>query len=232
MLSNLFLYVCRDNKYINVELVLALHVRVSRRKTCPLGFTREEATTLISSVPSGPHYGKRNIAMFVLAENTGLRAVDIANMKLSDIDWRNREIAVLQSKTKRPLMLPFENHVGDALAEYILHGRPESDSPFVFLSAQRPFRPISGAAASAAASKYVKLSGIETGSTSRKGFHCFRRGIGTWLLEAELPLSMISEILGHSHVDSAKPYLSTDHEKLRECAIGLEGIEVRKGVFR
>jgi len=43
---------------------------------------------------------------------------------------------------------------------------------------------------------------------------------------------MISEILGHGHINSAKPYISTDIEGLRECAIGLEGIEMRKGVFQ
>ena len=67
----------------------------------------------------------------------------------------------------------------------------------------------------------MKKSGIENNPSLRKGFHCFRRSVGTWLLEAELPLAMISEILGHSHIDSTKPYLSTDLERLRECAIGL-----------
>jgi integrase len=227
-----FLGYLHENKHITSELVSVLPSYPTKRKKHFAGFTREDVKALICSVPSNTNLGKRNIAIFTLAENTGLRAIDVTNLKLNNIDWRNKTISIIQHKTKQPLILPFENRVGDALAEYILHGRPVSDSPFIFLSAQRPFRPVSAAALSAMTSKYIKLSGIGNNSSIRRGFHCFRRSIGTWLLEAELPLTMISEILGHAHIDSAKPYLSTDHERLRECAIGLEGIEIRKGVFQ
>jgi len=227
-----FLEYLHENKYIVSELVSVLHKYPKKRRKHFVGFTREEANTLIDSVPSNTHYDKRNIAIFTLAESTGLRAVDVVNLKLSDIDWRNKVISITQHKTRRPLTLPFENRVGDALAEYILHGRPESSSSFIFLTATRPFRPVGAAALSSAVSKYIKLSRLGNNSSFRKGFHSFRRSIGTWLLEAELPLAMISEILGHGHINSAKPYLSTDHERLRECAIGLEGIEIRKGIFQ
>ena len=227
-----FLNYLHESKHIASDLVSVLHGSPKKRRKHFAGFTRKEANTLIDSVSSDRHYDKRNIAVFTLAESTGLRAVDVANLKLSDIDWRNKTISIIQQKTCHPLILPFENRVGDAIAEYILHGRPESDSPFIFLSDRRPFRPVSANALSAAALKYIKLSGIENNLSLRKGFHCFRRGIGTWLLEAELPLTMISEILGHGNIDSTKPYLSTDLDRLRECAIGLGGIEIRKGVFQ
>jgi len=228
----LFFKYLYDKKHIDSDLVSVLPTNPPKRKKHFVGFTREEANTLIDSVPPDTSIGKRTIAIFTLAESTGLRAVDVANLKLSDIDWRNKTISIIQHKTRRPLTLPFENHVGNALAEYILYGRPESDSPFTFLTVLRPFRPLSTDALSVSVSRCIKLSGIENKSSFRKGFHCFRRSIGTWLLEAELPLTMISEILGHSHINSAKSYLSTDHERLRECALGLEGIEIREGLFQ
>lgn len=228
----MFLGYLHDNKHIASELVSVFPRYPAKHKKHFIGFTRDEAKTLISSVPSDTNVGKRNIALFKLGEGTGLRAVDVANLKLRDIDWQNKTISVVQHKTKRPLVLPMEKHVGDALAEYILHGRPDSDSPFVFLTARQPFRPLSVGMVSITTSKYSKKAGIEDNLSFGKGFHCFRRGMGTWLLEAEQPLNMISEILGHAHVDSAKPYLSTDLDGLRECAIGLEGIEIRRGVFQ
>jgi len=227
-----FLTFLHDNKHVNSELISALPRYPKKRQKHFVGFTREEANTLIGSVASDTHYGKRNIAMLTLAENTGLRAIDIANLKLNDIDWRNKSISIIQHKTRRPLILPFDNRVGDVLAEYILNARHESDSPFIFLSDRRPFRPISSSALITVLKKQMKLSGIRNNSSLPTGFHCFRRGIGTWLLEAELPLAMISEILGHADINSAKPYLSIDLENLRECAIGLEGIEIRTGVFQ
>ena len=227
-----FLGYLHKNKYIASGFVSALPGYPTKRKKHLVGLTHEEANTLIGSMPFETHYDKRNIAIFMLAESTGLRAVDVVNLKLSDIDWRNKTISIIQHKTKHPLILPFENRVGDALVEYILNGRPDSDSPFIFLSAKRPFQPINANTLSSAASKYINLSGVGNSPFFRKGFHCFRRSIGTWLMEAELPLTMISEILGHGHINSAKPYISTDIEGLRECAIGLEGIEMRKGVFQ
>jgi len=227
-----FLEYLHENKYIASELVSALPSHPKKRRKHIAGFTREETKALICSVSSDTKCGKRDVAMFTLAESVGLRAVDVVNLKLSDIDWRNKTISIIQHKTRRPLILPLENHAGDALAEYILHGRPDFDSPFIFLTARRPFRQLSAESVSAATGRYIKKSGIENNPSMRKGFHCFRRGVGTWLLEAELPLAMISEILGHSHIDSAKPYLSTDHEGLRACALGLDGIEIRSGVFR
>ncbi len=227
-----FLEYLHENQYIDSEVVSALPRCPAKRKKYFVGFTRDEAGALIDSVPLDTNCNKRTLAIFMLAESTGFRAVDVVNLKLSDIDWRNKTISITQHKTGRPLTLPFENRVGDVLAEYILHDRPESDSPFVFLSARRPFRPISQSRLSATASKHIKLSGIGNNVSLRKGFHCFRRSIGTWLLEAEIPLAMISEILGHGHIDSTKPYLSTDLERLRECALGLEGIEIQNGALK
>lgn len=64
-----------------------------------------------------------------------------------------------------------------------------------------------------------------------KGFHSFRRLRGTSLLEAEVPLTTISQILGQRDPMSAKPYLSLNNEKLRACALEMNGIGIRKGVL-
>lgn len=67
----------------------------------------------------------------------------------------------------------------------------------------------------------------------RKGFHSFRRSLGTWMLENEVPLDTIKEVLGHSHMNSSRPYLSTNLEKLKNCSLSLDGIEVtRKELMR
>jgi len=171
-----FLSFLHDNKHVDSELISALPKYPKKRKKHPVGFTRDEANTLIDSVESDTHYGKRNIAIFSLAESTGLRSIDIVNLKLCDIDWRNKTISITQYKTRHPLILPFENRVGDVIAEYILHARPKSDSPFIFLSVRRPFRPISSSALLSVILKYIKLSGVGNNSSLRKGFSLFQ----TW----------------------------------------------------
>jgi integrase len=54
--------------------------------------------------------------------------------------------------------------------------------------------------------------------------HSFRRGLGNWMLEAEIPLGTISEVLGHTSSDSTKPYLALQESHLGKCALSLDRI--------
>ena len=62
--------------------------------------------------------------MVVLAASTGLRCCDIVALRLDGIDWRHDEIRLVQVKTSKPLVLPLPPLAGNAVAEWILHGRP------------------------------------------------------------------------------------------------------------
>lgn len=76
--------------------------------------------------------------MILLAAVTGLRGIDIQKLMFSDIDWVNGEIHVRQSKTENMLALPLTTDVGQAIQAYILHGRPDSELPNIFLTAKSP----------------------------------------------------------------------------------------------
>ncbi len=66
--------------------------------------------------------------------------------------------------------------------------------------------------------------GIEWIPNKRNGMHSFRRGLGNWMLEAEIPLGTISEVLGHTSSDSTKPYLALQESYLGKCPLSLDGI--------
>lgn len=59
----------------------------------------EELTAIIGQVDTSTSMGKRDKGIIMLGATTGLRAVDIARLKLTDIDWIRGEIHVMQSKT-------------------------------------------------------------------------------------------------------------------------------------
>lgn len=42
---------------------------------------------------------------------------------------------------------------------------------------------------------------------------------------AEIPVTTISQVLGHGDIESAKQYISLDSVHLKECALNLNGIE-------
>jgi integrase len=99
--------------------------------------------------------------MFLLALRTGLRSIDIINLKLSDIKWKTNVIEIVQEKTGMPLVLPLLSDVGNAIADYILNGRPYSQLPHIFLQTQAPYQSLAGHSTCYAISrKMMRAAGI------------------------------------------------------------------------
>ena len=184
----------------------------SGRKTIVVPtITSEEEQKLLGTEDRTTASGKRNYAMFLLALRTGLRSIDIVNLKLGDIQWKSNTIEIVQAKTGVPLVLPLLTDVGNAIADYVLNGRPDSQQPYIFLHARAPYRKLSGRSNCYGVScKMMKAAGIRQGKQDRKGFHCLRHSLAARLLSEETPLPIISSILGHRDKDSTKIYLSTD----------------------
>ncbi|WP_427854399.1 tyrosine-type recombinase/integrase [Desulfosporosinus metallidurans] len=159
---------------------------------------------------------------------TGLRSGDIVKLQFINIDWKNDEIHIIQRKTNRPLILPLEPNVGNAIYDYVLHGRPVADSPYIFLRTRPPHKKLCNSSLNSIICKYMDAIGVSHKPGEKKGFHSFRRSLGTWMLENEVPLDTIKEVLGHSHMNSSRPYLSTNLEKLKNCSLSLDGIEVTR----
>jgi len=191
--------------------------------------TSEEEQKLLGSVDDMTASGKRNYAMLLLALRTGLRSIDIVNLKLGDIRWKSNTIEIIQAKTGTPLVLPLLADVGNVIADYILNGRPDSHQPYIFLRTRAPYRKLAGHSACYKIScKMMKEAGIRQGKGDRKGFHFLRHSLAARLLAEETSLPIISSILGHRDKDSTKIYLSTDLVHLRACALSLTGIEVAR----
>lgn len=171
----------------------------------------------------------RDKAIILLALRTGLRAVDIVGIKLGDIDWVNDTISIAQSKTKASFTIPLTADVGNVLSAYILNERPKTDNPCVFLRFMAPFRPLSShSACYALVRRTFHLAGIRL-SNERKGIHVMRHSAASRMLSKGVPITTISSMLGHSNKSSTDVYLSTDEERMRECALSLAEIPMNCG---
>lgn len=180
----------------------------------------------------GPEISLRDKAIILLALRTGLRSVDVAGMKLSDIDWVGDTIAVFQSKTRRPFRLPLSADVGNALSAYILTERPQAAVPYVFLRSLGPHRPLSGhSACYALVRKAFAHAGIRVGN-ERKGLHVFRHSVASRMLSRGVPLTTIASVLGHANKASTGAYLATDKLRMRECGLPLAGLPLGGGGVR
>jgi len=174
----------------------------------------------------------RDKAIIQLALRTGLRSVDIVELKLSDIDWVNETILISQSKTGRPFRIPLSADVGNSLSSYILTERPTTDTPYVFLRSLAPFKALSGhSACYAVVHKSFARAGIRLGG-ERKGIHVIRHSVASRMLSHGVPVTTISSMLGHANKNSTDVYLATDEPRMRECGLPLVGIPMNCGGLR
>jgi integrase len=180
----------------------------------------EDQARVVHACTSGM-VSARDAAITLLALTTGLRACDIAGLRLGDIDWRARTIGIVQQKTHNPLTLPLVPLVTAKLADYVLNDRPSSRDDHVFLRCKAPHTRLADHAAiyrvTATTFRTAGVTGIKAGTS------VLRHSAASGLLRAAVPLPTISAVLGHASRESTNVYLSTDEARLLECVLPVPG---------
>ena len=215
-----FLRFCKADR-----LLPAVPSRCVRNKPIIPVLSDQESAAL-EQLLHGRFLSFRDKAIILLALRTGLRSIDILNIKLPDIDWINDTITITQSKTGSTLKLPLIADVGNALSAYLLNERPPVDTAYVFLRSLAPFTVLSGhSACYAVVRRAFRQAGIRVGS-ERKGLHLLRHSTASRMLAQGVPVTTISSLLGHANKASTDTYLATDQKRMSECALGLTRIPV------
>ena len=187
---------------------------------------KSDIAKMLDAVDRTSPEGCRDYAVLMLGTVLGLRACDVAAMKLTDIDWRQGTIKIIQSKTSNPVILPLTQDVGEALQDYILHARPESEENRIFLRVRPPHTALAAAVTVGEIyQKYRNAAGLE----ADKRFHNFRRCLGTSMVSNNVSVYDTAQVLGDRNVESTKPYISTDREHLKMCSLPFDGIMMQGG---
>lgn len=184
----------------------------------PSYFAANEVMSIEQSVSRNSANGKRNYAMLLLASRLGLRASDIANLQFSDIDWDKNMITLTMQKTKKVIELPLLADVGNAIIDYLRHGRPKSDSQNVFLSGNAPYVAATKNMVCAAINGIILRSGVDT-SGKHHGPHSLRHSLASAMLNGGSLMPVISESLGHRSTQTTLAYLKIDLRSLQKCAL-------------
>lgn len=194
-------------------------------------YSQEEISAILSAIDDTTTIGLRDRAIILLALHTGLRAGDIVNLELGDIDWESGVLSIVQKKTHRSLQMPLNGAVMNSLADYILQARTEtSTSTKIFLTATNPAHGFAnGSVLTFLLDKYCKKAGIE--KKHLRGFHSLRRTFATELSLQGTPLSEISEMLGHRQLSADKAYLSYNRDQIAFCSIGFSEIPLTSGIY-
>jgi len=159
--------------------------------------------------------GERNYAILLLLARLGLRAGEIVAMTLDNIDWEAGELTV-RGKGGRQARLPLPRDVGEALANYLRHGRPQCSSRCVFIRARAPCRGFANSAAiTTIVERAIGRAGLKPPS---RGAHVLRHSLATAMLRKGASLAEIGEVLRHRHADTTAIYAKVDLDALRTIA--------------
>lgn len=200
--------------------------RVYRGEHLPRSLPWATVRTFLDSVDRSTALGRRDYAMFQLIVNYGLRASEVADLKLEDIQWRSRCLHVSQRKTTAPLLFPLTDAVANSLIAYLRRGRPTSSFRQVFLRHRAPAGILKPTAVSEAFQAWSRRSGL---SIPFQGCHCLRHSYAIHLLRKGASLKTIGDLLGHRSTESTCVYLRLAIEDLREVALNLPAAAI-KGV--
>lgn len=195
-------------------------ITIYRDRKIPVFYTADEIGKLLRAVDRANPRGKRDYAMLLLAAQYGFRVSDIKSLKFSNVDFANNEIKITQQKTEKPLTVPLLTDVGWALIDYIKNGRPTSTCPNIFIVHVAPYQSFSSNDnLEYLLTNYARAAGLKAAPDKKSSFHMLRYGLASELLRQNTSLTTISDILGHSELNTTSKYTRLDFTQLRVCAL-------------
>jgi site-specific recombinase XerD len=195
----------------------AVPVLVHRRlSSLPRYLSADDVERVIASCDTASTVGQRDRAILLLLARLGLRAGDIVQLRLRDIDWRAAWIHVT-GKGRRETRLPLTSEVGDALVAYLKHSRPETDTDVVFVRSRAPFRAFrSHCAVSVIVDRAFARADVTR--PSRGAAHLLRHSVATSMLRHGASLHDVAALLRHQSVTTTEIYAKVDVTALRTIA--------------
>ncbi len=179
----------------------------------PVICSKQQVIELLETPDASEPCYLRDKAMLELLYATGVRASEVAGLKISDLNF---EIGYLRciGKGNRERIIPLGKAAIAATMEYLRDLRPRLAKPFSgeFLLLSRTGRPMSRIEIWRLVKKYAIRSGMPKSLTVHTLRHCF----ATHLLTGGADLRSIQEMLGHVDIATTQIYTHVDHERLRK----------------
>jgi site-specific recombinase XerD len=185
-----------------------------RAQSLPRALSADHVARVLASCDRTSAVGRRDFAILMMLSRLGLRAGEVATLRLSDIDWRAGEL-IIGGKGDRHERMPLPTDVGEALVDYLRDGRPARPDPHVFLRSRAPFTLLTGGAG--AIGQLVHSAYVRAG-LAPAGAHALRHTVATGALRAGAPLEEIASLLRHRRYATTVIYAKVDWERLRELA--------------
>ena len=198
------------------DLVLAVPaVAHWRLASLPHHLSADELARVLAVCDGDRPARVRDRAMVLLLSRLGLRAGDVAQLRLSDLDWEQGTIHVM-GKGRYQVRLPLPQEVGEAVLQYLASRPHVPETDRVFLTTIAPVSPFrSGDAVSSVVARAFQRAGIHV---ARPGAHVLRHTAATEMLRQGVSLDHIGLVLRHRSLDMSAYYAKVDIAVLRQVA--------------
>lgn len=193
-------------------------VAALKGRSLPQALEPATITALLGTCDRRRTVGRRDYAILLLLSRLGLRASEVARLKLDDVSWdvswRAGEL-VVRGKGGRVDSLPLPVDVGEALARYLQRRPSGSDGcRALFLKVIDPVGPMSRYAVGAVVREACRRAGIP-----RMGCHRLRHTAATGMLRSGATLEEIGQVLRHRERRTTAIYARVDRDTLRALAM-------------
>lgn len=160
--------------------------------------------------------GKRDYAMARCLIDLGLRCCEVAGIKLSDINWREGILIIAKGKSHCIDQLPMPSSVGEAISDYLMNARPDTQSKYVFVFHRAPFgKSVSTGTVRGAMRRVFERAGFDPVPST----HIFRHSFATKLLNSGSTIKEIADMLRHRCIDTTMIYTKVDLPHLRKVTM-------------
>lgn len=191
--------------------------QVYRLSHVPRSISWEDVARVLAAVDRRTPCGRRDYTILLLLVTYGLRSREVAGMTLDHVDWRRERLAVPERKAAHSTAFPLSKSVGEAILDYLQHGRPKTGDRHMFIRSAAPLTPLGWAAVSACARRYLLRAGVQV---PRPGSHSLRHTLVQRLVDANFGLKEIGDFVGHRSPASTQIYGKVAIEPLRQVALG------------
>ena len=187
------------------------HAAAWRLSSVPDPVPAGTVEALFGSLDPRSPKGLRDRAILLLLTGLGLRACEIAGLRLDDIGWQTGSLRI-RGKGDRVGELPLPDEVGKALEDYVLNGRGglvEGDE--VFWTVIAPVQPLTANGVCGALRQLCVNAGV-----TKFGPHRLRQTFATGALASGATLQDVQGLLRHAHLHTTAIYAKVDTNRLAQ----------------
>ena len=171
--------------------------------------TRDEVAALLRAAKKSPRYGARNHAMILIAYRHGLRASELVNLRVSDLDLSTGTIYCRRAKGSRSSLHPMKPDEVVALREGTARAEAAGERLRIPVRAGRTDEP-----------QRVLANRIEAGDRAglpvKAYAHQLRHACGYYLANKGCDLRLIQDYLGHKQIQNTVRYTALNPAGLRD----------------